>query len=106
MGRKDQERLVKQGIAILKRYRHPENWVDDDLRFQRVKSLLVKEIRPGGTTFASNKEARDNARAIRAWATWVGLNTAQFQIDQRVSSPYILVPRQHWRQVLQLLQSI
>lgn len=104
MGR-GQEDMAQKGASILKRYRHPENWVDDP-RFQRVKSLMVEEIRPGGTAVASNKEASMNARAIRAWAERVGLNTIQFQIDQRVDSPYILVPRQHWHKVLQLLQKL
>jgi len=104
--------LKTLGTSILKRYSpHPKWWKNGDStgkpHLRNAMVLKVEEIRLGSGALVTVEEAQMNASAIRAWATWMGLNTVQLQVDQRANkAPYVFVPMQYWDHVLKFLQGI
>jgi hypothetical protein len=106
------EELALIGIAILKRYRHPGNWIDGNttnkVEHREMMLLKVEEIRRGSGRTVSADEAVQNAQAILAWAELLKFRlTKDIWVDQRVGmAPYVAVPKNAWGKVLPELKTL
>jgi len=110
-----EEKLALRGAAILRRYRHPEDWKEGSEtgkpHLMRCKVLKVEELRIGNPPpgFAANNpsEAHLNAKAIRAFGRATRIRPEQLRIEQRLGfAPYVYVPETDWEIVLPLLQAL
>ncbi len=101
-----------RGAAILRRYLHPGSWWDGnsvaDYRLQGKYVLRIDEIQRGPTASVSDIEARANAAAIRAWASYVGLvvDVDTLIINDPEYDAYIAVWPSEWDNVMAMLQTL
>jgi len=102
---------AQRGATILRRYRHPEDWVcGSDFReeWAHVYLLYVDELQRGADASISELEADANTLAIQSWAAYVsllppGMSVAIITTNQGI---YLGVPAMYWDEVLTELQRL
>ncbi len=103
---------ANRGATIMRRYNNPAEWVDGatvhltlrDKMVRRVSEVEVSGMNPQALVFA-------NVAAIEAWAESVSLlphmpNHLILNVPGEHAGSYVVVPKQHWRQVQQKLAAL
>ena len=104
---------IIDGVAILKRYQHPDSWVAGEkvncVEYSGCMLLRVEEFRVGEYATVTLEQAKQNAAAIVAFLRYLKLTRENiWLVSEPNKAPYLVVPTgdENWNMVLDMLQNL
>lgn len=104
---------ILAGIALMKCYRHPDNWIPgeqtDNPVYQGCMVLLVEEFRLGEGAQKTPEEAQKSITNVKLFLEYLKLTEAHVWFACEPNrDPYLVVPiaNRNWDMVLDMLSCL